>query len=187
MKNVLLIFAFILVFGSYGCQQQDTQQTEETATEETTETTTEPQEQPSEAPEPAKEQGKAEEPSTETTKEQAKPAEEAASGQKTGQEHAKAESTAAGTDKPVDGAEIFQKNRCGTCHQPATESAGPSLQKIAQDYKEKNGDLVAFLKGEAEPIVDPSKADMMKPLLMPLKSLSEEEYKALADYILEAK
>ncbi|HLC17220.1 MAG TPA: c-type cytochrome [Thermodesulfovibrionia bacterium] len=73
---------------------------------------------------------------------------------------------------------------CGTCHQPNIDTAGPSLQKIAQIYKEQNANLVAFLKGEAPSIVDPSKADMMKPLLAHVKSLSEEEIKALADYIL---
>jgi cytochrome c551/c552 len=36
------------------------------------------------------------------------------------------------------------------------ESYRPSLQDIAKIYKDKNADMVSFLKGEGEPIVDPS-------------------------------
>ena len=115
-----------------------------------------------------------------------KPSEPAQTEKTTAPEQAKeTEGTAKEAPKAVDGAQIFQKNKCSTCHQPDTDSAGPSLQKIAQTYKDKNANITAFLKGEAEPIVDPSKAAMMKPLLMPLKSLSEEELKVLADYILQ--
>ena len=119
--------------------------------------------------------------SEETTTQAPQPTEETTAPEQTQE----TKGTATETPKAVDGAQIFQKNKCSTCHQPDTDSAGPSLQKIAQTYKDKNANITAFLKGEAEPIVDPSKAAMMKPLLMPLKSLSEEELKVLADYILQ--
>jgi cytochrome c len=36
------------------------------------------------------------------------------------------------------------------------------LQDIAKIYKDKNADMVSFLKGEGEPIVDPSQYEVMK-------------------------
>ncbi|NPA51429.1 MAG: c-type cytochrome [Aquificae bacterium] len=83
-----------------------------------------------------------------------------------------------------EGEKIFKSKGCGTCHKPNVNTVGPSLKHIAEVYKQKNGDLVAYLKGQADAIVDPKKAAMMKNYLRPLKSLSDEQIKALADYIL---
>ena len=60
---------------------------------------------------------------------------------------------------------------------------GPSLQDIAKIYKEKNGNMVSFLKGEGEAIVDPSQYDLMKPNLELTKTFSDEELKALEAYV----
>lgn len=83
------------------------------------------------------------------------------------------------------GAEIFAgKGACIACHKPDVKLVGPSLQDIAKIYKEKNGNMVTFLKGEGEPIVDPSKYELMKPNFVITKTFSDEELKALEAYVL---
>lgn len=93
----------------------------------------------------------------------------------------------AGTEaqKPEDlGNEIFHgKGACIACHKPDVKLVGPSLQDIAKIYKDKNGDMVTFLKGEAEPIVDPTQYALMKPNLEITKTFSDEELKALEAYV----
>ena len=87
--------------------------------------------------------------------------------------------------KPEDlGAEIFAgKGACVACHKPDVKLIGPSLQDIAKIYKEKNGDMVTFLKGEGEAIVDPLQYNLMKPNLELTKTFSDEELKALEAYV----
>jgi len=43
--------------------------------------------------------------------------------------------------------------------------------------------MVTFLKGEGEPIVDPTQYALMKPNFVITKTFSEEELKALEAYI----
>ncbi len=82
------------------------------------------------------------------------------------------------------GAEIFAgKGACIACHKPDVKLVGPSLQDIAKIYKEKNGDMVTFLKGEGEPIVDPTQYALMKPNFVITKTFSDEELKALEAYV----
>ena len=87
--------------------------------------------------------------------------------------------------KPEDlGAEIFAgKGACVACHKTDVKLVGPSLQDIAKIYKEKNGDMVTFLKGEGEPIVDPTQYAVMKANFAITKTFSEEELKALEAYV----
>ena len=87
--------------------------------------------------------------------------------------------------KPEDlGKEIFDgKGACIACHKPDVKLIGPSLQNIAKIYKDKNGDMVTFLKGEGEPIVDPTQYALMQPNLEITKTFSDEELKALELYI----
>lgn len=89
------------------------------------------------------------------------------------------------TQTPVDlGNEIFHgKGACVACHKPDVKLVGPSLQDIAKIYKDKNGDIVTFLKGEGEAIVDPTQYAVMKPNLELTKTFSDEELKALEAYI----
>ncbi|NPA32329.1 MAG: c-type cytochrome, partial [Aquificae bacterium] len=75
---------------------------------------------------------------------------------------------------------------CGSCHQPTADTVGPSLKKIAQAYNSVD-ELVKYLKGELQPKVWPEKAAIMNPQLTMIKGLSEEELKALAEYILSFK
>ena len=84
----------------------------------------------------------------------------------------------------VSGQELFEgSGNCIACHKPDQKIIGPSLQEIAKIYKEKKGSIVAFLQEESDPIVDPSQYEVMKTNFAITKSMSEEELKALEDYI----
>lgn len=87
--------------------------------------------------------------------------------------------------KPEDlGKEIFNgKGACIACHKPDVKLVGPSLQDIAKIYKEKNGDMVTFLKGEGDAIVDPTQYAVMKANFAITKTFTEEELKALEAYV----
>jgi cytochrome c len=91
------------------------------------------------------------------------------------------------SDEPsaaVSGQELFEgEGNCIACHQTEQKIIGPSLQEIAQIYKDKNASIVSFLREESEPIIDPSKYDIMKTNFAITKSMSDEELKALEDYI----
>jgi cytochrome c len=87
--------------------------------------------------------------------------------------------------KPEDlGKTLFEgKGACVACHKPDVKVVGPSLQDIAKIYKEKNADMVTFLKGNGEPIVDPSQYEVMKTNIAITKTMTEEELKALEAYV----
>ncbi len=89
------------------------------------------------------------------------------------------------TEEPkISGEAIFTENNCAACHKPDQKVIGPSLQDIAKIYKEQNGNMLAFLKEEAEPIVDPSMYETMRINLQVTKTLPDNQLKALEDYIL---
>lgn len=82
------------------------------------------------------------------------------------------------------GQEIFDgKGNCFTCHKPEQKAIGPSIQEIARIYKEQNADMVAFLIGEGDPIVDPSQYEVMKTNFYITKTFTDEELKAVEAYI----
>ena len=82
------------------------------------------------------------------------------------------------------GKQIFEgKGNCVACHQVDQKLVGPSIQEIASIYKAKGGDIVAFLKDDAKPIVDPSQYEVMKTNFGLTKAMSVEELKALEAYI----
>ncbi len=82
------------------------------------------------------------------------------------------------------GEEIFNgKGNCVACHQVSQAGIGPSVISIAKIYKDKNANMVAFLKGEGEPIVDPSQYEVMKTNFAITKAMSDEELKGLEAYI----
>lgn len=88
------------------------------------------------------------------------------------------------TAKKVSGQELFEgEGNCIACHKPDQKIVGPSLEEIAKIYKEKKGSIVAFLKEESDPLVDPSQYDVMKTNFAITKSMSDEELQALEDYI----
>lgn len=84
------------------------------------------------------------------------------------------------------GKQLFESNNCNACHQIAEKGIGPSLQNIAQIYVAKKGNLVSFLKSEAQPIVDPSQYEAMKINLEITKTMSVDKLKAIEAYIYAA-
>lgn len=89
------------------------------------------------------------------------------------------------TSIKVSGEELFSgKGTCTACHLPDQKVIGPSIAEIAKIYKEKNASIVSFLKEESKPIVDPSQYEVMKTNFAITKKMSDEELKALEDYML---
>jgi cytochrome c len=82
------------------------------------------------------------------------------------------------------GKELFEnKGTCIACHLPEQKVVGPSITAIATIYKEKKGNLIKFLKGEAAPIVDPNQYEIMQANFAITKTMSDEELKALEAYM----
>jgi cytochrome c len=82
------------------------------------------------------------------------------------------------------GKEIFEsKGNCIACHLPDKKLIGPSLHEIAKIYKDKNANIVTFLKGDSEPLVDPSQFEVMKTNFAITEEMSDEELQALEAYI----
>jgi len=82
------------------------------------------------------------------------------------------------------GKEIFEgKGTCFTCHKKDVKIVGPSIQDIVKTYKEKNGNIVTFLKGEADPLVDPSQFEVMKANFALTKTFTDEELQSLEQYM----
>ena len=83
------------------------------------------------------------------------------------------------------GQQIFEsKGNCYSCHNADQKIIGPSLTEIAKIYKAQKGDIVKFLKEEADPIVDPAQYPAMKVNFAITKQMTDTELKALEVYIL---
>jgi|SRR5690606_16880796 cytochrome c len=82
------------------------------------------------------------------------------------------------------GKKLFNgKGTCLACHKPDQKIIGPSIVEIAQIYKDKNADMVEFLKGNSQPIVDPSQFEVMKANFQITKKMSDQELEALVEYM----
>ena len=82
------------------------------------------------------------------------------------------------------GKEIFEgRGNCTSCHQIDQKVIGPSIHEIAKIYKDKNADIVTFLKGKGELIVDPDQFTVMKTNFPVTQAMSDEELKAIETYI----
>ncbi len=85
------------------------------------------------------------------------------------------------------GNRLFSEKTCITCHDVNKNKIGPSVKEIMAIYKEKNGDIVAFLKGKAKPIVDTTSSQvaiMQDNIDGFLKDVSDEEMKTISTYML---
>jgi len=88
------------------------------------------------------------------------------------------------------GKKLFAEKTCATCHAVDKKVVGPALKDIAAKYAEKNGNLVQFLKGKADAIVDtnPGQVAVMKANIDGiLKDVSAEDLQAIAAYIRSVK
>ena len=85
-----------------------------------------------------------------------------------------------------DGGALYESLKCGACHKPDQKAAGVSLAEIAKAYADP-AKLVTFFKGEGPFIIESAKQGMMKGQMKNLAALSDEDKKALSDYILSFK
>jgi len=96
----------------------------------------------------------------------------------------KSETSVDETATKISGQELFEgEGNCIACHKSDQKIIGPSLQEIAKIYKENKASIVLFLQEKSEPLIDPSQYEIMKTNFAITKSMSEEELKALEDYI----
>ncbi len=86
----------------------------------------------------------------------------------------------------ADGKALFEGNGCVACHAPDRDTVGPSLARIAAEYKGKKAALVKFLEGSTKPVVAPDAFATMKPNLAKTQALTAKERQVLADYLLGA-
>jgi cytochrome c len=83
------------------------------------------------------------------------------------------------------GKTLFEgEGNCSSCHQIEEKIIGPSIQEIAKIYKGKNASIVSFLREESGPIIDPSKYDIMKTNFAITEEMTDDQLKALEEYIL---
>jgi cytochrome c len=96
----------------------------------------------------------------------------------------KSETSVDETATKISGQKLFEgEGNCIACHKSDQKIIGPSLQEIAKIYKDNKASIVLFLQEKSEPIIDPSQYEIMKTNFAITKSMSEEELKALEDYI----
>ncbi|MHC5201993.1 c-type cytochrome [Myroides sp. LJL119] len=82
------------------------------------------------------------------------------------------------------GKDIFNgKGNCASCHLADKAVIGPSIKDILKVYDQHNADIIVFLKGESQAIVDPSKFVLMQPNLEITKKMSDNELQALLAYM----
>ncbi|UCD61202.1 MAG: c-type cytochrome [Flavobacteriaceae bacterium] len=84
------------------------------------------------------------------------------------------------------GNRLFSEKTCITCHDVNKTKIGPSVKEIMKIYKEENGDIVAFLRGKAKPIVDTTSAQvaiMQANIDGFLQNISDEELQTIATYM----
>ena len=88
------------------------------------------------------------------------------------------------------GEKLFTDKTCVSCHQIDAKIVGPSVKDIVKIYDEKNANIVDFLNGTQEAIVetDPGQIAIMKANLDGfVKDLKEEELEALSAYMQSVK
>lgn len=82
------------------------------------------------------------------------------------------------------GKNIFNgKGQCITCHKTTQKVIGPSVVDIVSIYEKNNASMIEFLKGNLDPIVDPSQFQVMKVNLEITKKMTDEELRAVVDYM----
>ena len=101
-------------------------------------------------------------------------------------EEVKTTSTEVVADNLELGKKLFTEKTCATCHNPDMKIIGPSIKDINKIYAEKGGNIIKFLKGDAEAIVDtdPGQVAIMKANLDGfVKDMSADELAAIAAYM----
>jgi cytochrome c len=100
------------------------------------------------------------------------------------------EAAVTGEDLVAAGEKLFMDKTCVSCHQLDAKIVGPSIKDIVKVYNEKNLDIVDFLKGNQEAVVETEAGQVaiMKANLDGfVKDLTEAELQAIAAYMNSAK
>jgi cytochrome c len=85
----------------------------------------------------------------------------------------------------ISGKDLFNgKGKCSACHLADKKVIGPSIKEISEIYKSKGASISDFLIQKSEPIVDPEQYAVMKENFKLLSTFSDEEIKALEDYMM---
>tara|TARA_B100000809_G_C15140550_1_gene533020 strand:+ start:10433 stop:10843 length:411 start_codon:yes stop_codon:yes gene_type:complete len=84
----------------------------------------------------------------------------------------------------IDGAELFTSSGCVACHQTEVKTVGPAITGIKEAYSGNADGLTAFLKGEADAIVDVAMAAVMAPQIETTKAMTIDERAAIIEYLL---
>ena len=84
----------------------------------------------------------------------------------------------------IDGAELFASSGCVACHQTEVKTVGPAIIEIKEAYSGNSDGLTAFLKGEADAIVDVAMAAVMAPQIETTKAMTVDERAAIIEYLL---
>jgi cytochrome c len=85
---------------------------------------------------------------------------------------------------------LFYEKTCTACHAEDSRVIGPSIKEIAFIYTEKNGNIVKYLKGNADAIVDtdPAQVAIMNANIDGIaKDIKPEDLQAIAAYIRSVK
>ncbi|MDZ4202092.1 MAG: c-type cytochrome [Gallionella sp.] len=83
-----------------------------------------------------------------------------------------------------DGAAVFKKSNCGSCHAAEKKSVGPSLKAIAEKYKDDKG---AQAKLEAKVRSGGKDSFGVMPMPATAKSVSDADIKTMVAWILTQK
>lgn len=88
------------------------------------------------------------------------------------------------TEKIALGKKLFEgKGTCFSCHMADKKVIGPSVKEIVEVYEKHNADLVSFLKGNEEAIVDPSQFIIMQANFTITKKMSDVELESIVAYM----
>ncbi len=101
-----------------------------------------------------------------------------------------AATVATGDDKVAAGEKLFTAKTCNACHAKDSKVVGPSIKDIAAKYAETGGNMVKFLKGNADAIVDtdPGQVAVMKNNIDTiLKDITPDELQAITAYMRSVK
>ena len=91
------------------------------------------------------------------------------------------------SEENEEGARLFEQRGCGACHDRTKDQSalglGPSMEQVAEAYKGHEDEMVKFLRGGCDPIVDEARFPIMHGEIVKMKSLSDSEIRALQKYI----
>jgi cytochrome c len=93
----------------------------------------------------------------------------------------------AGSEENKDGIRLFTERGCGACHDRTKDQRvlglGPSMEQVAEAYRGREDELVKFLRGGCDPILDEARFPIMHGEIVRMKDLSDSEMRALQKYI----